>query len=98
VNSIRWDATGEYAREIRNLELKPMLSNERQLAATAVRASEPELKKTLMTEKPGRGHHMFGDRTAGSNDEISSELPTRDRNGVHAGNSRRTDRRKSERP
>jgi hypothetical protein len=35
---------------------------------------------------------------AGSDDEISSELPTRNRNGVHAEVSRRTGRRKSERP
>jgi hypothetical protein len=98
VNSIRWDATGEYASEMRNLELKPMLSMERQLATTAARVSEPVLKKTLMTEKPGRARHMVGDRTVGSSDEISSELPTRNRNGVHAGNSRRTDRGKSERP
>jgi hypothetical protein len=98
VNSIRWDATGEYAREIRNLELKPMLSMERQSATTEAKASGPVLKKTLMKEKPGRVRHMVGDRTIGNNDEISSELPTRNRNGVHAGNSRRTDRRKSERP
>jgi len=31
----------------------------------------------VTTEKPGRVHHMVGDRMAGSDDEISSELPTR---------------------
>ncbi len=31
----------------------------------------------MTTEKPGRVHHMVGDRMAGSTDEISSELPTR---------------------
>ena len=35
------------------------------------------LKKQRTTEKPVRDHNMFGDRMAGSNDEISSELPTR---------------------
>jgi len=52
----------------------------------------------MTTEKPGRVHHMIGDRMAGSNDEISSELPPRDKNGVHAEVSRRANRRKSERP
>ena len=99
VNSIRWGATGECATITRNLELKPKLSEERQLETAAATANEPELTKIqVTTEKPGRVHHMVGDRMAGSDDEISSELPTRNRNGVHAEVSRRTDRRKSERP
>jgi len=100
VNSIRWGATGECATIMRNPELKPKLSKERKSETTAATANEPELKKKKQatTEKPGRVHHMVGDRMAGSDDEISSELPTRNRNGVHAEVSRRTDRRKSERP
>ena len=78
VNSIRWGATGEYATQTRNLELKPKLPQGRQSVTTEAIASEPGLKKRQMTtEKPGRVHHMVGDRMAGSNDEISSELPTR---------------------
>jgi len=99
VNSIRWGATGECATIMRNPELKPKLPEGRRSETTSATANEPELKKRQMTtEKPGRVHHMVGDRMAGSDDEISSELPTRNRNGVHAGVSRRTDRRKSERP
>ena len=99
VNSIRWGATGECATIMRNPELKPMLSEEGQLETTEATANEPALKKREVTrEKPGRVHHMVGDRMAGSDDEISSELPTRNRNGVHAGVSRRTDRGKSDRP
>ena len=99
VNSIRWGATGECATITRNPELKPKLSKERQWETTAATANEPALKKRqVTTEKPGRVHHTVGDRMAGSDDEISSELPTRNRNGVHAEVSRRTDRRKSERP
>ena len=99
MNSIRWGATGECATIMRNPELKPKLSKKRQLETTAAIANEPELKKKYVTtEKPGRVHHMVGDRMAGSDDEISSELPTRNRNGVHAEVSRRTNRRKSERP
>ena len=99
MNSIRWGATGECATITRNPELKPKLSRERQLETIAATANGPELKKRPMaTEKPGRAHHMVGDRMAGSDNEISSELPTRNRNGVHAEVSRRTDRRKSERP
>jgi hypothetical protein len=100
VNSIRWGATGERATITRNPELKPKLSQERSLETAAATANEPVLKKkwTMTIEKPGRVHHMVGDRMAGSDDEISSELPTRDKNGVHAEVSRRADRRKSERP
>jgi hypothetical protein len=99
VNSIRWGATGECATITRNPELKPKLSNERQRETTAATANEPRLKKRqVTTEKPGRVHHMVGDRMAGSDGEISSELPTRSRNGVHAEVSRRADRGKSERP
>ena len=36
-------------------------------------------KQRETTEKPGRAHHMFGDRMAGNGVEISSELPHRDR-------------------
>ncbi len=99
MNSIRWGATGECATIMRNPELKPKLSKKRQLETTAATANEPELKKKqVTTEKPGHVHHMVGDRMAGSDGEISSELPTRNRNGVHAGVSRRADRGKSERP
>jgi hypothetical protein len=99
VNSIRWGATGECATVTRNPELKPKLSKKRQAETTAAKANEPELKKReVTTEKPDRVHHMVGDRMAGSDDEISSELPTRNRNGVHAEVSRRADRGKSERP
>jgi hypothetical protein len=84
---------------MRNPELKPKLPDGRQLETTAATANEPKLKKRqLTTEKLGRVHHMVGDRMAGTDDEISSELPTRDRNGVHAEVSRRADRGKSERP
>ena len=84
---------------MRNPELKPKLSKKRQLETTAATANEPELKKKqVTTEKPGRVHHMVGDRMAGSDDEISSELPTRNRSGVHVELSRRTARGKSERP
>ena len=99
MNSIRLGATGERATKTRSPELKPKLSQERSLETAAATANEPVLKKWTMTiEKPGRVHHMVGDRMAGSDDEISSELPTRDKNGVHAEVSRRADRRKSERP
>jgi hypothetical protein len=99
MNSIRWGAAGEFATITRNPELKPKLSQERQSETAEATANEPELKKRqVTTEKPGRVHHMVGDRMAGSDNEISSELPTRNRNGVHAEVSRRTDRRKSERP
>ena len=45
VNSIRWGATGECATIMRNPELKPKLSKERQSEANAATANEPELKK-----------------------------------------------------
>jgi hypothetical protein len=99
MNSIRWDATGECATITRNPERKPKLPVGGQLETTEATANDPTLKKTQMTtEKQGRVHHMVGDRMAGSDDEISSELPTRSRNGVHAEVSRRADRGKSERP
>ena len=99
MNSIRWGATGEGASITRNPELTPKLPEGRQLEATAATANDPTLmKRQMTTEKLGRVHHMVGDRMAGSDDEISSELPTRNRKGVHAEVSRRANRGKSERP
>jgi hypothetical protein len=99
VNSIRWGATGECATITRNPELKPKLSK-REAAGNGCGDSQRTgaEEKQVTTEKPGRVHHMVGDRMAGSDDEISSELPTRNRNGVHAEVSRRAGRGKSERP
>src|SRR6266404_968833 len=51
-------------------------------------ASEPELEQnnTVTNEKPGRTHNMIGDRMAGNGVGTSSELPHRNRSGVHAPN------------
>jgi hypothetical protein len=38
----------------------------------------------MTKETPEGAHHMIGDRMAGNVGGISSELPHRDRNGVHA--------------
>ena len=98
VNSIRWDGTGEPAQERRNLEPAPKLLDEETIGKDGGKGQRIGLKKRRTTEKPVRDHNMFGDRMAGSNDEISSELPPRDKIGVHAEVSQRADRRKSERP
>jgi|ERR1035438_4267402 hypothetical protein len=45
VNSIRWGATGEYATQMRNLELKPKLPEGSQSMTTEATASEPVLKQ-----------------------------------------------------
>jgi hypothetical protein len=77
VNSIRWDGTGEPATEGRNLEPAPKLLDEETIGKDGGKGQRIGLKKRRTTEKPVRDHNMFGDRMAGSNDEISSELPTR---------------------
>jgi hypothetical protein len=77
VNSIRWDGTGEPATERRNLEPEPKLLNEETIGNDGGEGQRMGLKKRMTTEKPVREHPMVGDRMAGSNDEISSELPTR---------------------
>ena len=51
---------------------------------TEADASAPDGKNRGDEETPGRAYHMIGDRMAGSGVGLSSELPHRDRNGVHA--------------
>jgi hypothetical protein len=77
VNSIRWDGTGEPATERRNLEPAPKLLDEETIGNDGGKGQRAGLKKRRTMEKPDRDHPMFGDRMAGSSDEISSELPTR---------------------
>jgi len=45
----------------------------------AAQASAPGGTNGSAKEKPGRAHHMIGDRMAGNGVELSSELPHRDR-------------------
>ena len=77
MNSIRWDAAGECATLARNPEPEPKLWKQRPSPTMAATANEPALKNESDKEKPGRVHHMVGDRMAGSDDAISSELPNR---------------------
>jgi hypothetical protein len=53
---------------------------------------------TRTTEKPGSAQHMIGDRMAGSEDEISSELPNWVRRVFRRTAAEEPARRKSERP